>query len=231
MINDLAIVISGASGLPVSIDNQLPRNMNRTSTRHGVFFSESTLTTYQSSDLLLAYSGRLWPSKQPQGLSESRLEGGLIYRENVSDVRDSKASSLEGLRCFCMIEKSRSFLVAGLDRHDQCALSPWLRNFCRDNLEETFSAPLERFQAAAKHCRRTLPEVRLSKYYANDRTRAKSADGKVARELDQCVSQIAQTSTGGHRESDLRRKGGASSQRRSGQYYTGLCSAGSGSQN
>jgi asparagine synthetase B (glutamine-hydrolysing) len=66
MINDLAIVITGTSGAPCSIDNKLPRQMRRTKTALGVFFSKSLLTTYESPDLLLAYSGRLWPSKGSQ---------------------------------------------------------------------------------------------------------------------------------------------------------------------
>src|SRR5260370_6505976 len=102
MISDLAIVITGTSGVPCSIDNKLPRQMSCTNTPLGVFFSKSSLTTYESPDLLLAYSGRLWARKSSQRNRPSRGSNAAAF------IAQTYRTS--GIRLFYSLEGSKLIL-------------------------------------------------------------------------------------------------------------------------
>lgn len=98
MISDLAIVITGRSGAPCSIDNKAPRQVGCTNKPTSIFFSKSPLTTYESPDLLLAYSGRLWPSKRPQRIcpsQDSNVAAFIAQTYRTSGIR--MFYSLEGI--------------------------------------------------------------------------------------------------------------------------------------
>jgi asparagine synthetase B (glutamine-hydrolysing) len=98
MINDLAIVITGRSGGPCSIDNKLPRQRSGTNTPRSILFSQSSLATYESPDLLIAYSGRLWPSKRSLRNCPSRgsnVAAFIAKTYRTSGIR--MLNSLEGI--------------------------------------------------------------------------------------------------------------------------------------
>jgi len=96
MISDLGIVISDKR-VPVSINNALARKITRKDTPFGVFFSESNLTTYESTDFLLAYSGRLWQHSSQRNSRNrvSNVAGLIVQRYRASGIR--MFDSLEGL--------------------------------------------------------------------------------------------------------------------------------------
>jgi asparagine synthetase B (glutamine-hydrolysing) len=98
MINDLAIAITGTAGVKCLVDTKLPREMNRTNICLSVFFSKSLVSTYESPDLLLAYSGRLWRSKSSRRNRPSRnssVAAFIAQKYRTSGIR--LFYSLEGI--------------------------------------------------------------------------------------------------------------------------------------